>query len=273
MVDDMIVGDLVKALRSETDEKSRTHSAIVSRVDGDGAVWVHVNGSSSETPTASSASEVKPGDLVNVEWRNNKLYILGNPSNPSAGGLRVNTIEQSATHAQNVATQVKETAVTNVRVEYAVGDDPENAPSAGWAKDTPEWEIGKYIWQRTVTTTDGAESISNVACIQGAQGEAGEDAVTLRIDSSRGVAFKNSQVSTVLSAVIYRGSLRITDIAALQEEFGSGAYLEWKWQGYDSDTWHTISSSDSRLGNDGFTLTLSPEDVDIKAVFNCNLII
>ena len=111
MVDDMIVGDLVKALRSETGEKSKTHSAIVSRVDGDGAVWVHVNGSYSETPTASSASEVKPGDLVNVEWRNNKLYILGNPSNPSAGGLRVNTIEQSATHAQEIAEGVGGSAV------------------------------------------------------------------------------------------------------------------------------------------------------------------
>ena len=34
----------------------------------------------------------------------------------------------------------------------------------------------------------------------------------------------------------------------------------------------TISASDSRIGNDGFTFTLSPEDVDTKVTFLCQLI-
>ena len=106
----------------------------------------------------------------------------------------------------------------------------------------------------------------------GPRGRAGEDATTLRIDSSRGVVFKNKAVSTVLSAVIYKGSKRITDITALKEEFGSSAHLEWLWQRLNEDSFGTILSTDSRIGDNGFTFTLSPEDVDTKVVFICQLI-
>jgi hypothetical protein len=34
----------------------------------------------------------------------------------------------------------------------------------------------------------------------------------------------------------------------------------------------TISASDSRLSQDGFYFTLSPEDVDVKVTFMCELI-
>ena len=100
----------------------------------------------------------------------------------------------------------------------------------------------------------------------------GEDATTLRIDSSRGTVFKNSQVSTVLSAVIYKGSKRITNITELRAEYGAGAYIEWLWQRINESTFKTILSTDERIGNDGFTFTLSPNDVDTKVVFQCQLI-
>lgn len=99
-----------------------------------------------------------------------------------------------------------------------------------------------------------------------------EVATVLRIDSSRGTVFKNNAVSTVLSAVVYRGSKRITNITDLKTEYGSSAHLEWKWQKMDETSFGTILSTDSRLGNDGFTFTLSPEDVDTKVVFMCQLI-
>lgn len=101
-----------------------------------------------------------------------------------------------------------------------------------------------------------------------------KDEVTtlLRIESSRGTVFKNDNVSTVLSAVIYRGSQRITDIDALHAAMGSSVYLQWKWQRLDEDSFGIISSTDSRIGNGGFTFTLSPEDVDTKVTFMCELI-
>lgn len=101
----------------------------------------------------------------------------------------------------------------------------------------------------------------------------GEDAVTLRIESSRGTVFKNDSVSTVLSVVIYRGSERITNSTELKSAFGTSAYLQWKWQRLDDETFGVISSSDTRFGDNGFTFTLSPEDVDTKVTFMCELII
>lgn len=98
-----------------------------------------------------------------------------------------------------------------------------------------------------------------------------EISTILRIESSRGTVFKNDQVSTVLSAVIYRGNQRITDMKTLKEAMGSSVYLEWSWQRLNDESYGVISSSDSRIGNEGFTFTLSPEDVDTKVTFMCKL--
>jgi len=99
-----------------------------------------------------------------------------------------------------------------------------------------------------------------------------EITTNLVIESSRGTVFKNNSVSTVLSVVIYRGSERIIDIDHLHSSMGDNTYLQWKWQRLNEDSFGIISSSDSRIGNDGFTFTLSPEDVDTKVTFMCELI-
>ena len=94
----------------------------------------------------------------------------------------------------------------------------------------------------------------------------------LRIESSRGTVFKNDQVATVLSVVLYHGKQRITDSATMKEVFGSGAYLQWHWQRLDDESFGVLSSSDPRFGDEGFTFTLSPDDVDTKVTFMCELI-
>lgn len=103
-------------------------------------------------------------------------------------------------------------------------------------------------------------------------GRDGQDAVTLRIDSSRGTVFKNSEVSTVLNVVIFKGGKTITDAASMRAEFGNNAYLEWQWQRMGEATFGTILTTDSRLSNEGFALSLTPSDVDTKVVFKCQLV-
>ena len=95
----------------------------------------------------------------------------------------------------------------------------------------------------------------------------------LRIESSRGTVFKNDQVSTVLSVVIYHGTQRITDYATMKSVFGSGAYLQWKWQRLDEESYGIISASDTRFSDNCFKFTLSPEDVNTKVTFMCELIV
>ena len=100
-----------------------------------------------------------------------------------------------------------------------------------------------------------------------------KDEVTtnLQIESSRGNVFKNNEVSTVLSVVIYRGSQVITDLSTLKTEMGASAQLQWSTLGYDSNSYVSIPSSDPRIENGGFTLNLGPSDVDTKATFKCAL--
>lgn len=114
---------------------------------------------------------------------------------------------------------------------------------------------------------------SKITSSSGRDGRDGQDAVTLRIDSSRGTVFKNSDVSTVLTVVIFKGGKTITDAATMRAEFGSNAYLEWHWQRMGEATFGTILTTDSRISNEGFALSLTPSDVDTKVVFKCQLVI
>ena len=136
----------------------------------------------------------------------------------------------------------------------------------------------RYICYATYTVSETEKYVANgyldfVRVRDGTEGIKGEDAVTLRIESSRGTVFKNDQVTTVLSVVIYKGSQRITDSAAMKSVFGNAAYLQWKWQRLDDESFGIISAGDSRFGDSGFTFTLSPEDVDTKVTFMCELMV
>lgn len=64
-------------------------------------------------------------------------------------------------------------AVTAVVTQYAAGSSATAAPTSGWSTATPTWSSGKYIWQRTVTTVNGKQTVGNATCIQGAKGEDG----------------------------------------------------------------------------------------------------
>lgn len=99
MVNDIAVQDFVNAIKETPTDTNTTYQATVSRIDDEGVVWVCIHGSEKETPTASTSAEVKRGDSVTVQWRSNKLYIGGNYSNPSAGVVRVASVEQDAARA------------------------------------------------------------------------------------------------------------------------------------------------------------------------------
>lgn len=97
------IEDLVKEIAPAKEERPKTYTAEVSHTDEEGVVWVRLPGADQDTPTASTSAEVKMGDTVTVEWRNNKLYIAGNYTNPSAGVTRVRKAEQTAEKAMSDA--------------------------------------------------------------------------------------------------------------------------------------------------------------------------
>ena len=66
----------------------------------------------------------------------------------------------------------KSNGITDVETQYAVGNNDQVAPSSGWSTESPQWEEGKYIWQRTKTTNgNDVASYSEAVCIQGAAGK------------------------------------------------------------------------------------------------------
>lgn len=77
------------------------------------------------------------------------------------------------------AIATKNNTISKVDVEYASGASNTTPPISGWATTAPDWQEGRYIWQRTVTTMqDGTQNISDPTCIQGAAGENGEAGAT-----------------------------------------------------------------------------------------------
>lgn len=205
--------------------------------------------------------DVAAGETVAVMLVGGEPVVVGSAGGPDASAVAAQALEDAAS------------AVVGVREEWAASESPDEPPDEGWSEQQPAWADGLHLWRRTATAfADGREEVGGAACLTGAKGEAGEDAAVLRIDSSRGTVFKNSEVSTVLSAVVYKGPLRITDSSALKEAFGVTARLEWSWQRMDENAFGALVASDPRLSRDGFDLSLGPGDVDSKATFMCQLV-
>lgn len=237
MVANNLVEELISAVKPDEEKRNTTYSAIVTRVDKDGTAWVCIAGSEKETPVSSSAAGIKRGDAVNVEWRNNKIYIAGNRSDPATGDAAALAARALAIIAESRAAGAQEVAVS------AEASAAESSLAVNDMQD--RMDSGEFK---------------------------GEDATVLRIDSSRGTVFKNDSIATVLTVAIYTGGNRITDITELHRIYGSSAHLQWYWQRIGDETYGIIVDSDHKLSNDGFTLTLTPEEVDTKVTFMCELI-
>ena len=89
---------------------------------------------------------------------------------------------------------------------------------------------------------------------------ADEVTTLLYIASSQGNVFKNTNVSTVFSITIFRGTQRIT-------------YLQWKYQTKDSDEYLMVPPEDERILEGGFKFKVSPNDIDTKGIYTCDLIV
>lgn len=174
--------------------------------------------------------------------------------------------------------EVVSDAVTNIVEEFYQSDSPTELTGGTWSKTQPTWTEGKYIWRRSVTTygdgsTEYTPSETGV-CITGntgASGEDGADSILLQILSSNGNMFKNSTLSTTLTVTIIVGDETITSSEQMVSKFGSGAALKWEQKRFGETEFTPLETNDDRLSDNGFILTLQPDDVYTQTVFNCNL--
>lgn len=100
-----------------------------------------------------------------------------------------------------------------------------------------------------------------------------KDLVTLRIDSSRGTVFKNSEVSTVLTVRCYKRGQELTTLTALRQAMlDATARIRWYVLREGDTDWVSLADSDPMLSDDGFTLTVTPNDVSVKCTFKAEIV-
>lgn len=174
--------------------------------------------------------------------------------------------------SNNKVNKVEQGAIISTEEEFYMSLSPTSLIGGAWSIYQPKWEQGKYLWRRTVVTKgDGSESYTpskSGVCITG---NTGEDAITLKIFSSNGIAFKNNNVFTELTVIVNVGREVITDSITLKKRFGENAKLVWEEKKNTQPTYIAIPETDERLSNNGFTLLITPKDVENQTVFNCKL--
>jgi hypothetical protein len=116
--------------------------------------------------------------------------------------------------SEMVAVTASQAPISGVDVEYALGDSPDAAPVTGWATDSPAWTAGRYVWQRTATTTVSGTSYSEPTCIQGATGAKGDT-------GSPGAAGKDGDDGLGVSAVVEQYYLSTSSTAQAGGSWGT----------------------------------------------------
>lgn len=140
---------------------------------------------------------------------------------------------------------------TRIDVDNAVSDASQAVDTAGKAADTAN--TAKQNADKAIAET--------------------KDLVTLRIDSSRGTVFKNSEVSTVLAVRCYKRGQELTTLTALRQAMlDATARIRWYVLREGDTDWVSLADSDPMLSNDGFTLTVAPDDVTVKCTFKAEIV-
>ena len=104
--------------------------------------------------------------------------------------------------------------VSSTKAEYQAGTSGTTAPTGTWSETIPTVAQGAYLWAKTyVRYSDGKETTAYSVSRQGANGADGSDAITMAITSSAGFIFKNTKISTTLTAHVYKGGAEVTGTA------------------------------------------------------------
>lgn len=187
----------------------------------------------------------------------------------SANSIKISSSDSTIEDAVN-------NAIVSTVEEFYQSSSHSELIGGTWSTIPPEWEDGMYIWRRTLITygdkTTKYTPSEKGICITGNTGSDGEDSVILQILSSNGNLFKNSLVATTLSVTIIIGGEMITSSRDMYLYFGNQSKLIWEQKRFGETEFTTIADDDPRLNDNGFILTINPQDVYTQTVFNCKFV-
>lgn len=153
--------------------------------------------------------------------------------------------------------------VSSSSVSYAVGASGTERPSSGWSDAVPEVPRGSWLWTRTETSwTDGSATASYSVS------RSGEDAVAVELSCDVGCVLRNATGTVIVSATVVSGGQRASTPAQLRDMLGASASLRW-CELAPGGTEVAVPANDPRLSGDGFSLTVSAQDVTGDKTLRC----
>lgn len=94
--------------------------------------------------------------------------------------------------------------VKTVQVLYALSTSEIVGPTTGWSETAPQWESGKYMWQKTIITYMDNTTLESETCIQGVKGDTGNGIKSTDITyqgSTSGTAIPTGTWATTIPTV------------------------------------------------------------------------
>lgn len=91
----------------------------------------------------------------------------------SAGSIELGGSGKTVEDEINDIKDTTKKTVKTVQVLYALSTSEVVGPTTGWSETAPQWESGKYMWQKTIVTYVDNTTLESETCIQGAKGEDG----------------------------------------------------------------------------------------------------
>ena len=103
-----------------------------------------------------------------------KTQVSTNTTNIGIANGKIETLITNTTIEDNGTTTTLKNAFNSVSIEYYVSTSATSMQGGSWSTTTPQWQEGKYIWQRiNYGKVNGTTTYSTPVCIQGAKGEDG----------------------------------------------------------------------------------------------------
>lgn len=91
----------------------------------------------------------------------------------SAGSIELGGSGKTVEDEINDIKDTTKKTVKTVQVLYALSTSEVVGPTTGWSETAPQWESGKYMWQKTIVTYVDNTTLESETCIQGAKGDQG----------------------------------------------------------------------------------------------------
>lgn len=212
------------------------------------AVTYQVSTSGTTAPTGTWSSKVPTVPEGQYLWTKTEVTYSDGKSTTAYSVSRSGTNGSAGTSV----------SITKTEVTYQTGSSGTTAPTGTWSSTIPATSPGQFLWTRTIVTYSDGKSTTSYSVSRsgtnGTDGKNGEDALSMVIESSNGMIFKNTAVATTLTAKIFKAGSEVTGSAL-------SALGTIKW--YKDGASASIAT--------GQTLTVTAGEVTDKATYTAQL--